>query len=96
MLENVIMDMGLVKGKNRIYCIINGSGGPDCPDCSFLQSVFDMEGKLLSYEYGNKIKMFKKLNDYYNILRENHISKSEVEQQRYSRVKTYSFMWWIG
>ena len=96
MLENVIVSIGLIKCKNGIFVVIEGSGGPECDSCSFFEGIYNLTGGALAVNYATKYKLYFNYRSIYGVIKSLRIDKTEFEQMRYSHIKIYSYLWFLG
>jgi len=86
--ENVIINIGLIEGKNNALFSINGYGG--CNACSELYSIYSLEGEMLYTLYQTEPEVHAHYGTLTKVLSRYGVNEKDYRSGNYKKVDVYS------
>jgi len=87
MLEDVITDIGVIRGKRGLLVVTQGYG--ECSSCSEFYGVYSMQGDRLWYVYRTKQEVYKEEGNAEKVFSDYGANEEEMDRSTYSRIVVY-------
>lgn len=87
MLENVIINIGVIDGKRGSLFSVKGYGG--CNSCSEFYGLYSLKGELLWYSYAKKNEVFNQFGDFNQIIHQYGIKENIIFESSYKKICVY-------